>query len=477
MPEIKAVELGDLKLYLKNYRTVRQKSESGAVSAMIATSPEYFWGLAESLLQDGYLPTENIIVLRAGAQLIVREGNRRIAALKLIHKMLRVKDLDIPDDIAAKIAECKPEWMAANKTVPCTIYPAKDEQIVDRIVTLTHGKGQKAGRDKWNAVARARHARDEEQSSQPGLDLLEKYIEHGKNITPDQKTRWSGVYPLSVLDEAVKRIAPRVGAVNSVALAKAYPAIKYRGPTELLLHRIGLETIGFKHVRADDFAVDLGLPRAKEKAASNGSDEAEGERNSEDEAPATESSSADESGATKTGSASQTSGDESPKSSPKPDATASTDPKSVTRTLKDFQPRGAKREKVATLINEARALTLTRTPLAFCFILRSLFEVSALAYCNDHEAAGGPKILKSNGEEKKLVALLDEITKHLTNNLKDKPRVKELHGAMTELNKSAGLLSVTSMNQLVHNPNFHVAPSDVALLFGNIFPLLRAMNE
>lgn len=55
--------------------------------------------------------------------------------------------------------------------------------------------------------------------------------------------------------------------------------------------------------------------------------------------------------------------------------------------------------------------------------------------------------------------------------------VKVLHGAITELAKAEGLLSVTSMNQLVHNPKFSVLSGDVAGLFGNVFPLLEAMNN
>lgn len=73
--------------------------------------------------------------------------------------------------------------------------------------------------------------------------------------------------------------------------------------------------------------------------------------------------------------------------------------------------------------------------------------------------------------------MLRDVTKHLTNNQSDKAKVKLLHGAMTELAKSEGILSVTSMNQLVHNPTFSVAPSDLAIVVGNGFPLLAAMNS
>lgn len=60
--------------------------------------------------------------------------------------------------------------------------------------------------------------------------------------------------------------------------------------------------------------------------------------------------------------------------------------------------------------------------------------------------------------------------------MKDQAALKVLHGAMAELARPEGFLSVTSMNQLVHNARFTVTPTDVCVLFGNIFPLLECMN-
>jgi len=65
---------------------------------------------------------------------------------------------------------------------------------------------------------------------------------------------------------------------------------------------------------------------------------------------------------------------------------------------------------------------------------------------------------------------------HLTKNQSDKDMVRALHGAMSELGKKDGLLSVTSMNQLVHNPRFSVTSTDIANLFGNVFPIVEWMN-
>jgi hypothetical protein len=232
--------------------------------------------------------------------------------------------------------------------------------------------------------------------------------------------------------------------------------------------------------------VDLGLPSVKPKPAaeSTGSNEetqsagdsgTDGESGGGATAEETEGAGRTSADGDSAGSGASSNSDSS--AGEKSQSTPIKDPRTVKRLLQEFKPKGAKREKVSTLVDEAQALTLNRTPLAFCFLLRSMFEVSAKAYCGDHEKAGGPKMEKSNGDDRKLVDVLRDITQHLTNNKKDIPKVKMLHGAMTELAKQDGLLSVTSMNQLVHNPTFSVLPGDVAVLFGNVFPLLRAMND
>ena len=101
-----------------------------------------------------------------------------------------------------------------------------------------------------------------------------------------------------------------------------------------------------------------------------------------------------------------------------------------------------------------------------------MFEISAKAYCTDHSIS----MVKTNGKDKTLVEILSAITSHLTANNSNKAMVKVLHGAMTEIGTANRLLSVTSMNQLVHNPGFSFIPNDICTLFGNIYPLLESMN-
>jgi hypothetical protein len=103
-----------------------------------------------------------------------------------------------------------------------------------------------------------------------------------------------------------------------------------------------------------------------------------------------------------------------------------------------------------------------------------MFEISAKAYFKDHRLL----LRKPDGKEKTLTELLKETVKHLTAGKPNTdPLRRTLHGAMTELAKPTGLLSVTSMNQLIHNSNFIVDETHICTVFANIFPLLEEMNR
>jgi hypothetical protein len=105
-----------------------------------------------------------------------------------------------------------------------------------------------------------------------------------------------------------------------------------------------------------------------------------------------------------------------------------------------------------------------------------MFELSAKCYCDDNKATGGPSAQKADGSDRSLIDVLKDISSHLTKNGTDKALQKELHGATAVLAIPDGFLSVTSMNQLVHNRKFSVDETHISTLFHNIFPLLKIMN-
>lgn len=111
-----------------------------------------------------------------------------------------------------------------------------------------------------------------------------------------------------------------------------------------------------------------------------------------------------------------------------------------------------------------------------------MYEISAKAYCEDHASdQNAPKAVDSQNNDKKLVIVLRDIYNYMIavpgSNKPDQAMQKLLHGALTALASSESILSVTSMNQLVHNPRFSVRASDISVMFHNIYPLLEALNK
>lgn len=476
MPTTQPVAVRKLSLDTKNYRTVAQPDEVSAIHSLIDVEPEWFWAVMESLLDDGYLPNENIIALQEGKKNVVKEGNRRIAAMKIIHGIVSADEFSLPSHISEKLESLAPGWKKANAEVPCTIYAANEAAAADRVVTLTHGKGEKAGRLRWSAVARARHNRDKSGSAEPALDLLEKYLDKGKNLSSTQAARWAGDYPLTVLEEAMKRLAARMGLKSGPEVAKAYPKLTNRAGFEELMLDIGLSNVKFKDVRAESFGDKYGMPSPQAQAQPSSS----GQGNSGSTANSNSGGGgATTSNGTGTQTASGSGGAGSSASTTKKGSNAhpANDPRSVSALLRKFKPKGVGREKLATLLEELKKLDVMATPHAFCFVLRSMFEVSAKAYCADHSSNGGPKAVESNGNDRKLVSVLKDVVNHLTSNRQDKAMERALHGAITEIANPESVLSVTSMNQLVHNPRYVINGTNVCNLFANVFPLLEEMNK
>lgn len=479
MPTTSQIEVSKLKLDLKNFRTVHQKKEADAIKAMISIKPERFFAVMESIIEDGYLPTENIIVLKDGTDNIVKEGNRRIAALKLIYGLYKLSDFGLPTSITDSISKIDAKWKAENLKVPCTVFSLKEADKVDRVVTLAHGKGEKASRDPWNSIARARHNRDVKSASEHGLDLLEKYLKNGANLNSQQKERWGGEYPLTVLDEALRKSFARLGFTNVADLVKKYPLNNKLAELENILLDIGLEQIKFETLRNSqlDFPTNYGIPPIVVPPVTSPANTAQTNTTAPNptNTNANPSNTNNQNNPTTTNpptTSTTTNSSSTTPSTTTPKAVAVNDPKHVANLLKKFAPRGTNRQKVVTLRDELKKLKIADNPIAFCFILRSMFEISGKAYSADHNLS----MTKSGGKDKTLVEVLRGITLHLTSNNSNTQMTKVLHGAMTEIGKSEGLLSVTSMNNLVHNPLFSIAPSDICILFGNVYPLLEAMN-
>jgi len=458
MSNITKIDVKDLNLDLENYRTIHQPNEIEAIKAMVAIGSDRFYSLMESLIEDGYYPTENIIVIKKKEEYIVKEGNRRIGALKIIFGYIEYED--IPEDKRSRIDSITAEWKMLNQKVPCIVYDSNEAEIVLKNIALIHAKGEKAGRDKWPAVARARFNRDEKKVKEFGLDLLEKYLANSHNISINQQEIWSGDYPLTILNEALSKLYSLLEFSSVEDIIKSYPK-KNRRVLESIMYDIGTHKLGFKDLRNENMAwgKKYGIQIEEPQTAA-----------SEDESAA----------ATEMGTTNRTNDTPQENSgsiiNQEPYAEPLNDPKSVYSELSKLKPRGQGRGKIVMLLNEMKVIKIEKCPFSFCFLLRSILEISIKVYAKEHLIDHCPQV-ENNGKDKSLADNIRNIVNFLTSNRKDIEKTKLLHGVITELDKKEGLLTVNSLNQLIHNPNFAYQTSDICILFGNIFPLINLLNS
>lgn len=487
MPANTDINVSDLNLDLKNPRTIPQANETEAIKALILIKPEKFYGIIESLLEDGYIPTENIIVLNEDGKYTVKEGNRRIAAMKIIHGIYDVNGFPLSQNIKSKLIQNIDEWKKNNAAVPCLVFLPEDNDKIEKILSLTHAKGESSSRDKWTSVATARYDRDHKQRTEKGLDLLEKYLLNTTTLDSNDKSLWSGDYPLTVLNEALRLVLSTTQYTSVGEFVDLYPAITFKDKLDKVIDGIGHRSITFPVLRDKNadflstygFKVEINLPPnniltsntqvVQTTVSTPPTSENLPEKTSVSTTEAEKQVNIANDNSNKTSNAT---GNLAKKASKTKQASYSiNDPRTVTNILKGFMPGKPDRQKVVTLKNEITELNISKNPIAFCFLVRSMFEISAKAFANENQIN-----IHKNGVDRRLVDVLRDVTDKLTKNKTDKEQNKKLHGAITELAKNEGILSVNSMNQLVHNTTFSITPADVCITFSNIFPLLEAMN-
>lgn len=475
----------DLKIDLRNYRTRETTNEVDAVHALIALRPHYFWDLMKSLIEDGYHGTENILVLESEGKKIVREGNRRIGAMKIIHELLPRAKFEIPEDVQQLLNNLPATWRKENESVPSRVYPASEADAVTRLVRLTHGRGESAGRLNWEAIARSRFNRDVAKGNEPGLDLLEVYLENAKKLTDEERERWGGDYPLTVLNEALQKVAQcySLGSAREVVdKMDATPGLaKVLGP---IVHDIGTEVLHTRDLRNSHWGAKYGLPTPPPKGGTGGGSSSGGSSGGSSGTGTGSSSSSGGTGGpgtggTGAGTAGGGAGGTTPPARGKRKPTSLDDPRSPGRELKRFTPAGTTSSKLVNLRDEAVKLKINITPIAFCFLLRSMFELSARAYCSTHKIhqVHIPKNKGGKPKDKSLAELLSESATHLIARHTDPTVISRLRNAATEIKNKSSILSVTGMNQLVHASNIIITPQQASIGFHKVFPLLEELNR
>jgi hypothetical protein len=143
----KTIQIGELRLDTANPRHEPVSSQREAIQALIATERQKLVVLADDIKEHGLSPVDRLLVVKQGRSYTVVEGNRRLAAVKL---------LDNPSLADHTAIETQIKRVARDANVPtsadCSIVASREE--AEHWMILRHrGEADGAGVVRWNTFA------------------------------------------------------------------------------------------------------------------------------------------------------------------------------------------------------------------------------------------------------------------------------------------------------------------------------------
>jgi ParB-like nuclease domain len=216
-PAYKKVDVGSLRFDPENPRFggAAKRKNPEQIQAYLEGSPHYALNLVGSIVENGFLPYEPLIVRQEHDNFVVIEGNRRLAAVRAI---LQEPTDKYPDAVKAGL-----------KDIPVLIFPGGsnhgDSEDMLRYLGVRHLFGF---RD-WPPVSKAMFL-DKRISSKKDLGQVLKEL----NITRQEVSRYLIPYRLT---KAAKKIFKRVNAEDFWSLAESFGRKSIRAYIELDVDR------------------------------------------------------------------------------------------------------------------------------------------------------------------------------------------------------------------------------------------------
>jgi len=185
----KDIRVTDLQLDTTNYRTGKQHDQRDSIRALIEEQKNKLVNLARDIMENGLSPLEVILVVPDPDQksrYTVVEGNRRVAAMKLVNQP------DLAADTTWHSAFKRLHKSAPGqvpKEIECAVASSKEEAFL--WIQRRHDTGLKgAGLESWSTIAQYR-AHAAQGKSAPEYDALEFTLAHGK-LDADVEERVNG---------------------------------------------------------------------------------------------------------------------------------------------------------------------------------------------------------------------------------------------------------------------------------------------
>lgn len=191
----KVLKIDSVLLDLENPRISRSSSQREALQKIIADQGGKVAVLAESIVESGLNPMDRLLIIRsaeAKSKFTVIEGNRRLAALKILNNPAVLDGLTVRPGLQRRLEATASRYDGSIESLPC--YELADRAEGAMWIRQRHS-GENGGRGivNWGGVASARF-----RGSNPALQALDFVLAHG-DLTEEDQAEIDDGFPITTL--------------------------------------------------------------------------------------------------------------------------------------------------------------------------------------------------------------------------------------------------------------------------------------
>lgn len=455
--EYKLIDLESLLLDTLNPRHNPVESQREALKALlVGKGAQELLRLAEDISQFGVSPIDLALVVPDGNVYIVLEGNRRVAALKLLKNPVLASGSKIND----AIYQLSKNSLSIND-LGCIVAESRD--TARRWIELRHsGSQQGVGVVGWSPEMQVRFT--ENYSGQRGralrlTDALEEaYIEDQELLGLIQEVKSAKITTLGrlVSDPAFRAAAGLVidGEVRSKYPTSVMRAFWYQLLSDFATH-ITVSDLKSKEQRGNYLASLADVTPSETERRRTRRLEDTGNDDDEDGARDKTASSSIEGGGGGTG------GNSSGSDKPARPAQKTQRPRPM-RLFYGLHLTNVK-PKVKDVLREAQRIDLSAFPNAGAVLIRVLVELVV---------AEGIECINPNADDK----LRDRI-KLCLKELDPSQNNDRYVGVRSGLNDAGSLFAVRALHSYLHNPQMHASPASLRAISDNYTPFLSDVDR
>lgn len=411
----------------RNPRHVPVETQAAALRVMLSSLPEKIKNLALHLAENGPSPIDSLLVLPENGRFVVLEGNRRLAAMKLLHEPDLVQDHGLTQtfrDIADRVNQLP-------STFSCVVADSREE--AQKWQELRHGGEQGGiGIVRWGSEASQRFYGCENTHASKALLVLDQLADLFSNDEPFRegisyiKEKKLTTFGRLVSDPYVRRRLQFTIDRGRFSWLDD-PTITRQAFLSLLddFREITVSNIKSKRQRQQYINRLLGTAEQTEDGAdqSNSSKSSEGESKDESER----------------------------KRQPHKNRIL------TDLTLRQVEPR------VMLLLKEIQELNTQRYPNTMAIGMRTIIEAVINAAIARHNLT---KKRKLRDNLKLCLRIVDPSRKD-----------RRFQAVRTGLADPNSMMSAIILHAWVHNANFSPSPSDIVAVANNWLPFLEALDE